>query len=115
MEIEASLADFNVPGVLANPFLRIFSGQTPIAENDDWQSSLPLCGNSGHTCGGMSEIIATGLDLCEPFQPGGPAPTGCNQESAILITLDPGPYTAIMSGVNGGTGVGLVEVFEVPQ
>ncbi len=108
-----SLADFNVPAVVANPFLRIFSGQTPIAENDDWQTSLPLCGSSGHVCGGMSEIMATGLDPCQPFQAGGPAPTGCNQESAILITLPPGPYTAIVSGVNGGTGVGLVEVFDI--
>ena len=35
-------------------------------------------------------------------------------ESAIYITLDPGAYTAIVSGVNGGTGVGLVEVYKAP-
>ncbi len=35
-------------------------------------------------------------------------------ESAILITLPPGGYTAIVTGSANGTGVGLVEVFEVP-
>src|SRR5207302_4751830 len=34
-------------------------------------------------------------------------------ESAILISLAPGAYTAIVSGVNGGTGIGLVEVFDM--
>jgi len=38
---------------------------------------------------------------------------GCAQESAILISLTPGDYTAILSGVSGGIGVGLVEAFEV--
>ena len=31
----------------------------------------------------------------------------------MLITLPPGAYTAIVSGVGGGTGIGLVEVFDV--
>ena len=34
-------------------------------------------------------------------------------ESAILITLQPGNYTAILSGKNGTTGVGLVEVYDI--
>jgi hypothetical protein len=42
------------------------------------------------------------------------APPGCSQEAAMLITLPPGNYGAIVSGVSEGTGVGLVEVFEVP-
>jgi hypothetical protein len=33
------------------------------------------------------------------------------RESAIAVQLPPGPYTVILSGVNGGTGVGLVEVY----
>jgi hypothetical protein len=35
-------------------------------------------------------------------------------ESAIVTTLAPGPYTAIVTGQGGGTGVGLVEVYHVP-
>ena len=34
-------------------------------------------------------------------------------ESAIVTTLDPGAYTAILAGENGGTGVGLVEVYDL--
>jgi hypothetical protein len=99
--IGPSLASFGVPGVLANPVLQLFSGQTPIAENDDWETPLPLCQQSGHTCGTPADITATGL-----------APSA-SLEAAILITLPPGPYTAIVSGFGGATGVGLVEVFEV--
>ena len=99
--IGPSLANFGVPGALADPTVRLFSGQTAIAENDDWQVSLPLCQQSGHTCGGPADIAATGSAPSHPL------------EAAILITLNPGPYTAIVSGVGGTTGVGLVEVFEV--
>jgi hypothetical protein len=35
-------------------------------------------------------------------------------ESAVAVTLMPGPYTALLSGVNNGTGVGLVEVYDNP-
>jgi len=101
------LADFGVPGVLANPFLQLFSGQTVIAQNDNWQTTDPLCGSPAVSCGGQAEIVATGLDPCVGNM------TGCAQESAIYITLPPGSYTAIVSGVDAGTGVGLVEVFEV--
>jgi hypothetical protein len=37
-----------------------------------------------------------------------------NLESAIVATLLPGPYTALLSGVNNETGVGLVEVYDNP-
>jgi|GEM_PF-3426431 len=46
------------------------------------------------------------------IQAAGLAPTN-NLESAIAATLIPGPYTALLSGVNNGTGVGLVEVYEL--
>jgi len=98
--IGPSLAAFGVPGALANPSLQLFSGQTPIAENDDWQVTDLVCQAIG--CGGPADIAATGSAPSHPL------------EAAILITLNPGPYTAIVSGVGGTTGVGLVEVYEVP-
>jgi hypothetical protein len=104
---------FNVPGTLANPFIQLFSGSTVIAQNDNWQTSDPLCGNMGFACGGATEITATGLDPCEPNPGQSTSPPGCSQESTILITLPPGAYTAILSGVSNRTGVGLIEVFEV--
>ena len=38
-----------------------------------------------------------------------------DRESAILVTLDPGAYTAILAGKKGGTGVGLVEIYDLDQ
>jgi len=108
-----SMADkpFLVPGTLSNPQLQLFSGSTPIAQNDNWQDS-PQC-DSQFACGGAAQIQATGLDPCKPNPGETAAPAGCAFESAILVILPPGPYTAVLSGVNGDTGVGLVEVFEV--
>jgi hypothetical protein len=103
-------APFFVPGALANPLLQLFSGQTVIGQNDNWQDP-PSC--NGFICGGAAEIAATGLDPCQPNPGQTTSPPGCAQESAILITLPPGAYTAIVSGVGGGIGVGLVEAFEM--
>jgi hypothetical protein len=83
-----SLTAFGVPGALADPVLTLYSGQTVIASNDDFGSAPNL-----------AQIQGTGV-----------APTN-GLESAIYITLDPGAYTAIVSGYGGGTGVGIVEVF----
>ena len=47
------------------------------------------------------QIVETGL-----------APVN-DSESAILLTLTPGSYTAILGGRNGATGVGLVEVYDL--
>jgi hypothetical protein len=84
-----SLADFGVADVLANPQLQLFSGPTPIASNDDWQTDERV------------------LDLPVSLRPTN------NLESVLVRTLEPGPYTAIVSGVGGATGIGLVEVFEL--
>lgn len=82
-----NLANHGVPNVLADPVLQLFSGQTVIASNDNWVDAA-----------NAAAIQATGTAPVYPL------------ESAILITLNPGPYTAIMSGANGSTGVGIVEV-----
>jgi YVTN family beta-propeller protein len=106
-------APFNLTGVLANPTVKLYSGSTVIAQNDNWQTTDALCGSPAVSCGGVTEITATGKDPCQP-NPGqtGP-PANCSKESAIYVTLPPGSYSAIMSGVSSGTGLGLVEVFEV--
>jgi uncharacterized repeat protein (TIGR01451 family) len=109
-------APFNVPGTLVNPFVQLyaFATGTFFAQNDNWQTTDPLCGSPAEYCGDANEILATGLGLCLPNPMQTTAPPGCAQESAIFITLPPGNYGAIVSGVSEGTGVGLVEVFEVP-
>ena len=78
-------------GVLPNPFLELHdSSGALIVSNDNWRT---------HTC----EIIATGV-----------APSNDN-ESAIVMTLDPGSYTAIVRGAIGGSGIALVEVYDLDQ
>jgi alpha-tubulin suppressor-like RCC1 family protein/chitodextrinase len=85
-----NLANYGVTGVLANPTLELHksSDNSIIATNDNWG-----------TASNAAAITATGLAPVSPL------------ESAILITLPPGAYTAIVSGADGGTGVGIVEVF----
>jgi hypothetical protein len=94
-------APFFVPGTLANPFLRLFSGSTVIAFNDNWQDLQP------------EEITAAGLGPCEPNPGQGTSPPNCAQESAVIVSLPPGAYTAIVTGAGGGTGIALAEVFEL--
>jgi len=106
-------APFNHSGVLANPTMQLYSAATVIAQNDNWGSTDPLCGSPATACGNATQIASTGLDPCQPNPGQSAAPPGCNQESAILVTLPPGGYTAIVSGVGGTSGLGLVEVFEV--
>jgi hypothetical protein len=85
-----SLSAQGVPGVLANPLLQLFSGQTQIAVNDNWQEAA-----------NAAQLQASGFAPADAM------------ESAILVTLSPGAYSAIMTGVGSTTGVGLIEVFEL--
>ena len=86
-----SLAQLGLTGTLANPMLRLYTGSTLIETNDNWVDAA-----------NAAQVQSSGF-----------APAN-SQESAILITLNPGAYTAIMSGVGNTTGIGLVEVFAVP-
>lgn len=85
-----SLAGRGVAGPLADPTLDLVNAQgTTVATNDDWQSTA-----------GASALQTAGLAPSDP------------KESAIYRTdLARGSYTAVVRGKNGGTGVGLVEVF----
>jgi plastocyanin len=81
---------FNLRGVLADPTIELHDAtRAIIATNDNWKDTQ------------QAEILATGLQ-----------PTN-DLESAMVMTLAPGPYTAIVRGKNGGTGIGLVEAYDV--
>jgi hypothetical protein len=79
-----------VPDALADPVMELHgpTGFTTIV-NDNWRDTQE------------AEILATGL-----------APSD-NLESAIVATLNPGPYTAVLSGKNNTSGVALVEVYDL--
>ena len=94
-----SLVPFGINNALANPRLELHDGNGTLAANDDWQTTQ----TGGTIMGDQSAAIQS-----SELAPGNPA------ESAIIAILAPGNYTAIAQGVNGGTGVGLVEVFALP-
>ncbi len=93
-----ALAGFGVAGALADPKLELYSGSTKIAENDNW--STPVGTATPVTAASFSAVGAFGL-------------AAGSLDSALLATLAPGSYTAQVSGVGGGTGVSLIEVYEV--
>jgi hypothetical protein len=86
--IGPSLTKQGVQGALADPVLQLYKGQALLEGNDNWTSN-------------EAAVKATSLAPSNPL------------ESAIVTTLAPGAYTAILSGKNGGTGVGLVEVYDL--
>jgi glucose/arabinose dehydrogenase len=88
--IGPSLTALGVPGALADPTLELHDHTgAVIAFDNDWKDSQ------------QTEIQNSGL-----------APSN-DLESAIVISLQPGAYTAIVSGINGTSGVGLVEVYDL--
>jgi hypothetical protein len=85
-----------VGGALSDPTLELHQGSTTIATNDNWK--LRPNGTSQ-----QADIEGTTI-----------APAN-DLESAILMSLSPGAYTAVLTGNSGGTGVGLVEVYDLGQ
>ncbi len=92
------LADFNVAGVLADPRLTIYRGSTAIGTNDDWEEQ-----------GAGPAVTAAGAMVgAFPLLPG-------SADAAVVVSLEPGNYSVHVSGANDGTGVALVEVYELPD
>ena len=92
-----ALAPFNVSGALNDPFLQIFQDETLLRENDDWDTPLaaqPALGSAAQSVGAF--------------------PLQVRRDAAMIITLQPGSYTAKVTGFQGSTGVGLVEIYEMP-
>ena len=94
-----SLEAAGVSGALADPTLELHdSTGAVVGQNDNWRTTQT---------GGLItedqflEIHATGI------------PPTNDAESAIIATLDPGAYTAIIAGANSSTGIGLAEVYDL--
>jgi hypothetical protein len=88
--IGPSLRGGGVRNALENPTLEVFRGDTPIASNDDWRSDQE------------GDVVASGI-----------APTD-DREAAVILSLRPGTYTAVVRGKDATAGNGLVEVYELP-
>lgn len=90
--IGPSLTQFGIGNPLSNPTLSLFdSNGQMVGSNDNW----------GDDANQAAQLQALSL------APQNPA------ESAVVDTLPPGQYTAVVAGQNGGTGIGLIEVYSV--
>jgi hypothetical protein len=94
--IGPSLANFGIQGPLADPTLEVHDSSSTLATNDDWKLRPD---NSSQ----QAEIEATML-----------APSN-DKESAIVQTLpaNNAGYTAVLRGKDNGTGIGVVEVYDL--
>ena len=90
--IGPALANFGLTGVLADPMLEIYRGDEIVASDDNWNIGL----RSGFTTTGAFDLPDYSLD------------------AALIVTLPPGQYSALLRGADGGTGEGLVEIYELP-
>jgi len=85
-----SLAALGIANALANPVMELHDANGGIVRsNDSWRDTQ------------QAEILGSGL------------PPANDLEAAIIATLEPGAYTVVVSGNNGVTGVGLVEVYNL--
>jgi hypothetical protein len=92
-----TLANYGLPvaSLLGNPQLEIHQGTNLVAANNDW--------------GGTADL-RTAFQTVGAFD----LPTDTSQDAALVVSLPAGVYTATVSGADGGTGVALVEIYELP-
>lgn len=90
-----TLGGFGVPNAQSDPALRIYKGSDQITSNDDWGTAP----NQSDIAAATGQVGAFGL-------------TAGSKDSVILVALEPGAYTAQVTG-NGPAGDALVEVYEV--
>jgi uncharacterized delta-60 repeat protein len=91
--IGPALGSFGVSGALADPRLELFRGATKIAENNDWSAAADI-------------VAATARVGGFPLASG-------SADSALLVTLEPGSYTAQVSAAPGiAAGAALVEIYD---
>ncbi len=97
--IGLELTQHGIADALANPRLELHNGTGAlIGSNDNWQTTI------------LGGIITS--NQVSDIQNSGHAPTAAS-ESAIIANLQPGNYTAIVSGVNNTAGVALVEAYDL--
>jgi hypothetical protein len=89
-----ALGQFGLTGTLPDPTLELVGSAGVIATNGTW--------------GGQAEIAAAAAGV-GAFAWSDPA----SRDAAILITLPPGSYTAVLSGAGGDSGLALIEIYDV--
>ena len=104
---------FDVRDALLDPKLEVFDAASLLqAENDNWSPGRAttepqvhpffVTNNSGRALAEIARRVgAFGL-------------SSDSRDAAVLVTLSPGSYTAVLGGIGGATGEALIEVYEVP-
>ncbi|MCX6953724.1 MAG: CotH kinase family protein [Verrucomicrobia bacterium] len=95
--IGPTLRALGIENALDDPILTIYSGQTAIATNDRWSSGSAVTAVTAATASVGAFALATG-----------------SEDAALLVTLAPGSYTVEVKGKNAGSGVALLEIYDVP-
>jgi len=99
-----ALTSFGVAGALSDPKITVYSANTVKAQNDNW--GTPAAGTTGSDAAAIaSASTATGAF---PFATG-------SADAAVIVDLDPGQYSAVVTGANNSTGSAMVEVYEIPD
>jgi len=92
-----ALKRFGVTDTLESPHLALYQGATRVKENANW-----ALGNDRAAIRRISASLGA-FALDED-----------SEDSVTLIILEPGSYTALLSGKNGSEGVGLIEIYDIP-
>ena len=91
--IGPTLSSYNVPGSISDPFLTLYNSQgARIGSNDDWLAS------------DARTMVAVGAFPRPAF----------SRDAALVVTLSPGLYTVVVSGVGNAFGAVLIEVYDAP-
>jgi hypothetical protein len=104
--IGPGLIPFGVSGVLSDPVVNVYdSTGTLVAQNDNWETGQPMAGKPAPATAAQLTAADTAAGAFV-LQPGA-------KDAAVLLTLPPGAYTAVVNGASGATGAALVEIYEV--
>ena len=99
-----ALKDFSVAGYLLQPQLTVYSGSNVIGTNQGWDKASTINGVVDSTSPTQVTALTASLGAAA-FKTG-------SADCAIVLTLPPGGYTAIVNGYNGTGGIALIEVFD---
>lgn len=90
-----TMGELGVPGTVADPVIKLLKGTTEVASNDDW--------------GVNADAVVAASATTGAFQL-----TSGSKDAALIISLEPGVYTLQLSSGDGSSGIGLIEVYEIP-
>lgn len=100
-----TLASYGVGETLKDPVVQVLSGTTIVARNDNWGTPAVVS---------TSQTAATAAEITSATAAVGASPlVSASKDAALIVTLAPGTYSAVVTSADGTSGVGLVEIYEL--